>query len=291
MLFGEFYALSSALFYGLSGLTIIKAAENRRGDGGVFISILMTALCTGCFYLATSSAPFSSRVIAIPAIWLFVVAGLLSTVLARAFMFQATVLLGAVGASLWRRTIPLFAIPFSLVLVNDWPAFGELIGGLVIGLGLLLFSINQHARWSGLGAVFGFVSSACYALAYVVRKIGLEVMPDPFLAAFIGAFAGVICYAVWILSGQGPLKRLTYLIQDRGRWFMVSALFLSLGQILQFMALNKTSVTVVALIGALDVVFTAVFAGLLFKQSLFKEPQFVLSIILLLLGTVIFVLG
>lgn len=56
---------------------------------------------------------------------------------------------------------------------------------------------------------------------------------------------------------RGPAAGLRHATCDHGPWHWITALALSAGQTLQFLALKSTAVSVVAVLGTLEVFFSA----------------------------------
>lgn len=270
----------------MAGITIQKGRTTRNGDGGVFLSIVITTVLTGFLWAIMgnknpSALTGSNRW---NAIFIFALAGVFATVLGRLFMYRSTELIGPIGASMLRRLIPIFAVPLSIALIREWPDHSDLIGGGLLLSGVYVFSAKQTASWSGVGITLGLLSALSYALSYTLRKSSLEVLPDPILGTFIGALAGMICYGVWILISGDPLGKLKFLMVDTRPWFLLTAVLLSLGQTLQLIALQISSVAVVAFVGSMDVLFTAIFASIILRERLFQNARFTFAMAFVLMG-------
>ncbi|AHD11824.1 DMT family transporter [Phaeobacter gallaeciensis] len=291
---GELFALLSAACYGMAGVTIARSRSQRRGDGGVFLSVLMTALLTGALWLLAGPEPaLQSSVPNKQALTLFALAGVFATVLGRLFMYRSTEILGPVCAAMLRRLIPFFAIPLAILMIGDWPAPAELVGGVLVVAGVFAFVGGAAPLGTPAGVLLGLLSAASYALSYSLRKLGLLQLPDPLLATCVGAVAGCLCYVGWALSSGSKDKgrRLHGLLVDCGPGFLGTGLLLSAGQTLQLAALLHTSVTSVALIGALDVLFSALFAALLLRQRLRPTPRGVMATLFVGLGSALLLLN
>ncbi|MDO6758000.1 DMT family transporter [Phaeobacter inhibens] len=291
---GELFALLSAACYGMAGVTIARSHSQRRGDGGVFLSVLMTTLLTGALWLLAGPAPaLQSSVPNKQALALFALAGVFATVLGRLFMYRSTEILGPVGAAMLRRLIPFFAIPLAILMIGDWPAPAELAGGVLVVAGVFAFVGRAAPLGTPAGVLLGLLSAASYALSYSLRKLGLLQLPDPLLATCVGAMAGCLCYVGWALLSGSTDKgtRLHDLFVDRSPGFLGTGLLLSAGQTLQLAALLHTSVTSVALIGALDVLFSALFAALLLRQRLRATPHGVMATLLVGFGSALLLLN
>lgn len=291
---GELFALLSAACYGLAGVTIARSRNQRRGDGGVFLSVLMTALLTGALWLLVGpETALQSGTTGKNALALFALAGVFATVLGRLFMYRSTEILGPVAAAMLRRLIPFFAIPLAILMIGDWPGPAELLGGVLVVAGMFFFAGGAAPLGTLAGVLLGLLSAASYALSYSLRKLGLLQLPDPLLATCVGAMAGCLCYVGWdLLSGnKDKCTRLHDLFADRSPRFLGTGLLLSVGQTLQLAALLHTSVTSVALIGALDVLFSALFAALLLRQRLRPTLSRMMATLLVGLGTALLLLN
>ena len=290
---GEALALLGAGAYGLAGLAILRGQATARGDNGVFLSVVVTAALSFLLWLVAGNVPLHAVLGGgtLPSLGFFALAGLASIVLGRITMYRATAELGAVRASLLRRLTPVFAILFAVVLLGEVPRATTLLGGAVILGGVLLYLAPPKAVSRPLprrGLAIGAASALFYALSYILRRMGLDGVPDAALGTCLGALTG----GVWMLVAATLRGRgIRALILDRGPWHWVTAVALSLGQVLQFFALKSASVAAVSILGALEVVFTALLI-LLFQPS---EPvargRFLLAAALALTGTAVLMLG
>lgn len=255
---GETLALAAALAYGAAGVAIVRGRASARGDNGVLVSVVLTASFSGALWLGWGRVGLDTLGAgsAAPALAAFVLAGLFSNVLGRTAMYRATERIGAVGAGLLRRLTPVFAIPAAVLLLGEWPALPVLAGGALVLAGVFFYLHTPAGRIAGLpasGILLGAGSALAYALAYAFRGAGLGPLPDPALGAFMGALAACAWFALAALIGRGG----GFHAPDLGPWQLLAALLLSAGQILQFFALGAASVATVAVIGALDVLFSA----------------------------------
>ncbi|SMP24896.1 DMT family transporter [Shimia sagamensis] len=259
---GEAYALLAAFAYGLAGVSIVKGEATAQGDNGVFLAVVTTACLSAALWLAWGEFSLNNLMTknALIAVAAFAAAGLFSTVLGRITMYRATEQIGAVTTGLLRRLTPVFALPLAFVVVGQMPHSREVLGGLVVLLGIVFYLYAPNWRHPGLvstGLALGITSAFFYALSYALRSWALERLPDPALGALIGALIGCIWFplaaAMHPNTSRGPRS---FLI-DRGLWHWITALALSFGQVLQFLALQSTSVLAVSVIGSLDVLFSA----------------------------------
>ncbi|MFN3280081.1 MAG: EamA family transporter [Tabrizicola sp.] len=285
---GEILALLGAAAYGLAGLAILRGQAAARADNGVFLSVAMTAALSLVLWIWAGSVPLRSVFEAAnlrPLVY-FVLAGLASMGLGRLTMFRATVHVGAVRASLLRRLTPVFAITLAYLFLGETPQISTLLGGAVILGGVLLYlapARDASRRMPLSGLLVGSASALFYALSYILRRMGLEGLPDAALGTCLGAISG----AVWMLATVAlrPGRGIITLITDRSAWHWLAAVALSAGQLLQFFALKSASVAAVSIFGSLEVIFTAVLVVLFQPAETVARGRLALATMLTLAGT------
>jgi drug/metabolite transporter (DMT)-like permease len=267
---GEILALCSAFFYGVAGVTISQSKLSARGDNGVFLSVVVTFVMTFVLSLILGGPSLSHLTTwnGAGSLALFAMAGFFSTVLGRVTMYRATERIGSVKAALFRRLIPVFAVPSGLLFLGEWPEQQVFVGGTIILLGVVSYQLlSSRGSRSGFtaGEVIGIASAIFYAVAYSLRRMGLEHIADPLFGTLVGALVGLVWFLIVAAVSDTPSSAFQRLICDHGRWHWATALSLGLGQILQFAALSKASVSVVAVLGALDLFFSAAIIALFCK--------------------------
>ncbi|MFY0660494.1 MAG: EamA family transporter [Shimia sp.] len=283
---GEALALLAAAAYGVAGMSIIQAKPQARGDNGVFLSIVVTAVCSWGLWLFTADA---SRDVLVSgaggmALLIFACAGLCANVLGRQTMYRVTEDAGAVNAGLLRRLVPVFALPCAFVVLGQTPGPQVLVGGAFVLAGVL-FYLTPNKTPLGGWVVLGALSAFAYAMAYTLRGLGLLYLPDAALGTAIGASVA----AVWVASGtvlrQGRLSGWHHITVDRTAAHWITAFALSAGQILQFFALKHTTVAAVAVLGAMDVLFAAVLMRWRPTQENVALARLLLAMVLAMIGT------
>lgn len=269
---GEGLAILAALSYGGAAVSIVQSKPEARADNGVFLSVLVLFGISGGIWLGSGVVPLSAlwQPEGLCAIGVFALAGLSANGLARWSMYRATERIGAVPATLLRRLTPIFVLPFAYLLLEQIPDVATLWGGFVILIGVWIYlrpSTQPAAGGLSSGVMLGLLSPLAYALAYSLRGLGLNGLPDPALGTFVGAGAAII----WSLARHGlhrsPERGLRYLLMDRSPAHWRTALALSAGQLLQFFALKTSTVATVAVLGTLEVLFSAVFIWLIYGRE------------------------
>jgi len=107
-----------------------------------------------------------------------------------------------------------------------------------------------------LGYFYGPISALAYATGYLARKQGLIAMPDPNFGTLIGAITGAITFVLTALFVSSYRAAVRSTFTRWNAWLAAAAVMSSVGQILQFVALNYSTISRVALITSIEVVFT-----------------------------------
>jgi drug/metabolite transporter (DMT)-like permease len=281
---GEALALASAACFGLAGASIAQGMRLRTGpggDNGALLSVIFSAMVAAALWLLLPSSAVvgtSGRVWA-AAIALFVLAGLLSTVLGRLTFFRSVALSGATRSSLLRRMIPVFAALFAWIFLAEVPGLGDLAAMALILLGVL-YAITGRATHTGppaapgvlVGLGLGLASAGFYGGSYVARKLGMVDVPDAAFGALVGALTGLACYAVASVVSRQARKVVLELPLTTDRWHVLTASALAAGQTTLFFALAHAEVAIVAVIGATEVFISALLASVVFRTEV--RPSF-----------------
>ncbi len=307
---GAGFAFLAALCFGTASAAIAKGSKVKRGDNGALLSIVLTCLLSGVLWFVIG--PSYEQGLCTEGLWLgiaiFVVGGVLATVIGRTMMFKSVALAGAINASLFRRLIPLFAALIAFAVLGETIA-ALAITGMVItvaSLMIVLFDRSPQAVASGelklrqpagelgpissaysslrLGQMLGTASAASYGASYVVRKMAMRHLPDPALGAFVGAVTGLVWYLAAALFNKRYRQTFRGLFRDTGRWQFIAAASMSFGQTSQFFALQNADVAVVAIIGSLEVFIGAYLAAYVLRTEAKPNMRIIIASIVATIG-------
>ena len=209
-------------------------------------------------------------------------------------MYRATEKIGAVRAGLLRRLIPVFALPCAYMLLSQIPTWRTVLGGAIVIAGVVFYmrpSLNLSRRLPSIGVVLGLLSAAAYALAYCLRAAGLRTVPDAALGTLVGASIAVVWFMYATMAKHGVRQGFWHLTSDRTPAHWRTAIALSAGQLLQFFALKFTSVATVAILGSLEVLFSATLVLLVSRCEALEIKKLLLASAFAALGTALLVVG
>ncbi|OES44731.1 DMT family transporter [Domibacillus iocasae] len=287
---GDLLALLAAFSFGCANVMVKKGTDQNSVNNGAFLSILITFFLAGC--IAFGRGMLEGWVIfTTVGIWWFVLAGILTAFIGRTLLFTSIQHLGSVRASAIKRLNPLFAVLIGIFFLHEALNTWILIGIICIfgSSAVLMYesfittkknkkntaASKQDQRGNGrfrilkmiasFGYVYGIVSALAYAIGYVVRKEGLEEMPDPYVGTMIGALVGIMVFLFLSLFQKRYRQSIKSTFSSFQPWLFGAGIATSAGQILYFAALLQSGVSQVAIIASTDVIFTLLLSSLVFK--------------------------
>lgn len=255
-------ALGAAFLFGIQNVVAKRGLAHVDAQTGALVTIGTTLLV----YLATAPLWMRASDWFTPGFWIFVVNGLLHPMASMYLSLEATSRTGPTVAATLSSTSPLFAALTAVL------ALGESINAL-IGIGTLAIVLGvMRLSWSGGGIatvvrtalVFATGAAAVRGVTQTTGKLGLELLPSPFMAAFVSfavSFTGSLCiYAM--RRGHLPLA-----VPRRGLLWFAATGSISAGAIAcMYTALFTGAVVVVSPIIAAYPLFTLLTA-LVFRQE------------------------
>lgn len=301
---GEGFALIAALFYALVNVSVALGSKTKQeGDNGVLLSLVSTLTLSGLVW-GLFGAELSFDLSSTP-IWIgllsFMVAGVLSTVLGRLWLFRSVERIGVVKAGFFRRLIPVFSALFAYIFLQETLSTKGTIGFILVLLATLYVNNLQTKQSTSQetpeehkhrksGSLYGVASSVSYAGAYVLRKEGMRYLPDAAFGTFVGAITGLIYYVIHGAWRKGIVKHVIGNIFGAGRWQLMTAVCISIGQLSQFFALKYTSVAIVAIIGMMDLFLSIALASYMLKIAEKPNAMTIVCAFVSTLGVVLIIL-
>jgi len=261
-LLGQGLALASAFSFAFANVLIARS-PGRRDSRGVVFSVLVTAVFAAVIWLVLES--YDMQVVGNATWWkgvgFYALAGVLSMVVGRSFLYTSVRRLGVVRSSTVKRMNPFFSSVLAFLILD------EIITTLgAAGMALLLFAFllmmresakNQQAGDDAPPPVwdysFGVLSALAYGSAYIFRKFGIFELPFPAFGTLVSALTGLIAFLLAGLFVKSLRGQLTGIFSDLDRWMIMASVAVSLGQILFFAAIVYETVIVVVMIASLEI--------------------------------------
>ncbi|TRZ70118.1 MAG: EamA family transporter, partial [Rhodocyclaceae bacterium] len=300
---GEWVALLSACCFAAANVTIMLGAGAERQDNGVFLSILLTTGIAGAIWLVQGMQQ-GWPVINLNAVLWFAGAGILTIFIGRVFHYASVQHLGAMRASAVKRLNPLFSVLLGVLLLGEAFDLTMLVGMLLIGAGFGILirqalstrglpradgSAAVAASWGAslhkLGFFYGPVSALAYAVGYVARKQGLNLMPDAAFGTMLGSVVGAVMFVLMAQFVAGYRLALRSTFTTFNPWLPASGVLSSAGQLFYFVALSHSSISRVAVISSLEAFATIVLTVLITRSFKQLTPAVLLAAGLGVAGT------
>jgi uncharacterized membrane protein len=139
--------------------------------------------------------------------------------------------------------------------------------------------------------MFGLLCAVAYAFSYIVRKLGLETVPDASLGALVGSVAALMYYLLGCLLSSKFRSDLRALLTTPDPWQLFAAVSISAGQISQFMALNYIGVGRLAIINSAEIFLSSYLAVIIFKTERWPSQLIALATALATAGIILVATG
>ena len=240
-------ALVAAIIYGLVAQTTRLGLNFLDPQRGSAISILTTLTC----FAVMSPWWFSPGEWMNPGLLAFVVAGLVHPVLSRYCAYESNRRIGATASSTFDATSPLFGAVLAILFLGEVLSPGILVGTLfaVVGVMFIYWAPSTSVLVMRAAVLFSFGAALFRAVGLVAGKFGLNVLPNPFMAAFV-TFAVSAMLAVSLLVVQRkPLVR--HLAKSGSWWFVVSGVMSAVASVcIYFALLHGRAVVVIPIVSA-----------------------------------------
>ena len=273
-LLGQGLALASAFSFAFANVLIARS-PGRRDSRGVVFSVLVTAVFAAVIWLVLES--YDMQVVGNATWWkgvgFYALAGVLSMVVGRSFLYTSVRRLGVVRSSTVKRMNPFFSSVLAFLILD------EIITTLgAAGMALLLFAFllmmresakNQQAGDDAPPPVwdysFGVLSALAYGSAYIFRKFGIFELPFPAFGTLVSALTGLIAFLLAGLFVKSLRGQLTGIFSDLDRWMIMASVAVSLGQISFFAAIVYETVIVVVMIASLEIFIASYLSIFVFR--------------------------
>jgi drug/metabolite transporter (DMT)-like permease len=218
---------------------------------------------------------------------IFAVVGLIFPALVTFLNFASNRLTGPTVAGTISSTTPLFAVLGAILFLGEplKPAAAAGTAAIVLGMIALTARGSGSPRaWAAWIVLLPLAGAAIRGGAQAAVKGGLELWPDPFVAALIGYTVS----SVTIFAGNRAfVTRAGAALDRRGiLWFMLVGLCNGLGVLAMYAALNRGQVSVVSPLVATYPLFTLALSAMFLRDERFR-PRVLLGVALTVAGVVV----
>jgi len=282
----EIVAMFSAM--GWAGDSVLVRLGVRRSNifAAMLMSYLVSVTCIWTYLVATTPLVFlRSR-----AMVYFLISGCLQPLFARALFYEGITRIGVARAGPLRGAEPLFATIIAVVLLHERPGIMVYLGtALIMGsLWLISGSRGGAAKWRLVDAALPLGAGLVSAISQTLRKEGLKILPNPFVATAIVTSTSLSLLISFILL----TKRVNLLRMPRQSFlFFVAAGCVAVSaQVTNFIAIGQGDLSVIIPLLNTTPLFTVLFSGLFLRSLETLSPRIVVGASLMVGGVVLITL-
>jgi len=282
----EIVAMFSAM--GWAGDSVLVRLGVRRSNifAAMLMSYLVSVTCIWTYLVATTPLVFlRSR-----AMVYFLISGCLQPLFARALFYEGITRIGVARAGPLRGAEPFFATIIAVVLLHERPGIMVYLGtALIMGsLWLISGSRGGAAKWRLVDAALPLGAGLVSAISQTLRKEGLKILPNPFVATAIVTSTSLALLISFILL----TKRVNLLRMPRQSFlFFVAAGCVAVSaQVTNFIAIGQGDLSVIIPLLNTTPLFTVLFSGLFLRSLETLSPRIVVGASLMVGGVVLITL-
>jgi len=285
-LLAEIIAIFSAM--GWAGDAVFVRLGTRKSNifAAMLISYAVSIALVWIYLLATTSLDFLRS----PAMLYFLISGCLQPLFARALYYEGFSRIGVARAGPLRGAEPFFATAIAVTLLHEHPTLPVYIGTVLIVASVWVISSRDsgQAKWRLWDAGFPLGAALVSAISQTLRKQGLKILPNPFVATATVTSTSL----VWLLIFVCTTKR-THLLRMKREslvFFVCASLIACSAQLSNFVALARGDLSVIIPLLNTTPLFNVVFSALFLRNVETVTPRIVFGAIVMVAGVVLITL-
>ena len=280
---GSLFALMSACCFGSSNIFIRRGMRGSR-ENGVFIAtfVNLVIFLTIFFVLYLSHR---LPLLTLPGFLFFVFAGLLTSYAGRSFLYAAIRALGPSRAASVRACSPIVTVSWAFLILSERFTPAQFVGATAVVGGIWVLSreilgrsdleaqslpisvageTSQASKRPMAGILYALGAATSFGTGHFLRKLGLIEVPSPIWGVAIGTTAGWLAIVLHT-THQGEIRDLcrnNFNVRIPPWSFIASGLFTSAGQLLAFLSVYFTAVSITAVLMSSEPLATLVISRL-----------------------------
>lgn len=269
----EILALTTSLSSAVSSIFIAKGMKSTSPTIAAFYSILtQTIILT----VLTITRTLTLNVLAIV---LFAIGGLLSLGIGRLLYFISINKIGVARSSAIVGSSPVFTVILSIPILAEKPTITTILGATSVTIGIILASGAKEFKLEKAVAI-ALAATLSYALSNIISKAGLQIEPDPYLSAQVGATTSLIFFLIYMICTNQ--KNNIKISKTSLLYFITTGIVMSIAWLSMMTALKLGAVSIVTTIVYSYPLFTLLLTRLLMKEEKFGTREIVGAITIIL---------
>ncbi len=279
----EIYGLIAALSFGLNAVLVRKALRHTTpATATISVAAVQTLILSTLLV-------FDRPTFNLEAVGYFIAAGFLAAIMGRTFNYMSIEKLGVPVSTSLVGTNPLWAMILGVVFLGEAVTLSTISGSILVVIGVALISgwgKKSNLNLKDIGTPLA--SAFFYAASSAVRKMGLNILPEPVLGAVVGAMTGLIAYPILIrLMGKTNEFKFT---RESAPFLIAGGITTSVAWISMFMATQQGTVSVVSAIIGANPLFGLVLSVVLLKDSERITTQMIIGCLTIVAAVIIITL-
>ena len=279
----EFIAIFSAM--GWAGDAVFVRLGTRKSNifAAMLVSYAVSVALVWLFLLATTSLDFLRS----PAMLYFLISGCLQPLFARALYYEGFSRIGVARAGPLRGAEPFFATAIAVMVLHEHPTF-PVYGGTVLivaSIWVISWRDSGQAKWHLRDAVFPLGAALVSAISQTLRKQGLAILPNPFVATATVTSTSLVLLLIFVCA-----TRRTYLLRMKREslaFFVSASLIACSAQVSNFVAIARGELSVIIPLLNTTPLFNVILSALFLRNVETVTPRIVLGAIVMVAGIVL----
>ena len=269
----EIVAIFSAIAWAGDAVLVRLGTRGSNIFAAMLVSFFVSATCVWLYLISFSSFDFLKS----PAMLYFLASGCLQPLLARALFYEGITRMGVSRAGPLRGAEPFFAVAIAVIFLHERPGVAVYAGTVLIVASVWAISWGEmgQAKWRFVDVTFPLGAGVISAISQTLRKQGLHILPDPFVATVTVTTTSLFLLVAFLLT----TKRIRLLRVNRSSlWFFVCAAFIAIerGELSSIIPLLNTTP-----------LFAVLLSGLFLRAVETLNARLVLGAMLMVAGVVL----
>ncbi len=180
----ELLSLFTALCYGASAVLVHMGMRDSNPMTGAMVGALVQVVLLSGLTMAVPPTRIDWTAIA-----LFIASGILASTLGRIFNYMSFERLGVPVSATIIGSSPLFSTLFAVLFIGERVALTVMLRTVLVvaGIAITRGGDSTGSRIRSMVILIPIASAAFYGASSVVRKAGLNILPEASLGAMVGA--------------------------------------------------------------------------------------------------------
>lgn len=284
---GVALALCAALFIGIQAVCVRAGTTDGSAHEALLVGLLVN---TGTFLPLALVASYPRYVLSPASVAAFAAAGIVGTLLGRAFEYVSIERIGASRSEPVKSSQPLHAALLAVVFLGEPLGPANFAGILLIVVGVALVSWESagvhspaidNIRVSDL--FLPLLAAFMFGLEPIFATVGLATGTPVFLGLLVKTVAATGTFAAY-LHGRGRISAESLVSHLRNRWYVLAGLANTLFLVSYYAGLAVSPVAVVVPIMQMGPLFVVAISWLFLQRLERVTPRLVLASTIIVLG-------